>query len=68
MRIMYLFIKNNERILKILLAQHFFMPFLSVVNGRLRIENFSDEISFYAPKNANHEKEFAGKYEKSDWQ
>ena len=69
MRIMYVFIKYNERILKILLAQHFLRPFLSVVNGRLRIESviFLAEISFYVPKNADHENQFAGKYEASDW-
>ena len=47
MRIMYFFKESNERILKILLAQHFLMPFLSVVNGRLRIENVIFQMKFH---------------------
>ena len=47
MRIMYLFIKSNERILKILLAQHFLRSLLSVVNGRLRIESAIFQLKFH---------------------
>jgi hypothetical protein len=57
---MYLFIKSNERILKILLAHY------GQWAAQNRKCNFSDEISFYAPKNADHKKQFAGKYEASD--
>jgi hypothetical protein len=44
---MYLFIKYNERILKILLAQHFLRPFSSVVNDRLRIESAIFQLKFH---------------------
>ena len=47
MRIMCLFKKYNDRILKILLAQHFSMPLLSVVNGRLRIESVIFQMKFH---------------------
>ena len=42
------FSKSNERILKILLAHHFWVALVLVVNGRLRIKNkcISSEISY----------------------